>query len=112
MHYSVRGIINIEDGIVLIHRIKKRNDGSFREYYVVPGGKMEQDETQEQTVVREIKEELGIEVKPVKKILEYYSEYDDSIQCFYECEYINGDIGTGNGPEMHRKSPLKNNSII
>lgn len=107
MHKSVRGIIKKDEGIILIHRIKQREDGTYREYYVIPGGKMESGENEEQTVVREVFEELGIKVKPKKKLFEYESDYDDSIQIFYLCEYINGMVGTGKGPEMTDKSSYK-----
>lgn len=103
MHSSVRGIIKKEDGIILIHRIKRKKDGTYREYYVVPGGKMEKNETEEETVIREVKEEVGIIIKPFKKMFEYNSDYDNSIQKFYLCEYIKGEIGTGNGPELNNK---------
>lgn len=101
MHTSVRGIIKTHNGIILIHRIKRKEDGKIRDYYVVPGGKMEEGETEEQTVKREIFEEVGIKVKPIKLLLEYNSDYDDSIQKFYECEYLEGKIGTGTGPEYY-----------
>ena len=101
MHTSVRGIIFYNDGYILIHRRKKRDDGSIRDYYVVPGGKMEENETKEETVVREVWEEIGIKVKPVETLLEYESDYDNSIQIFMECEYISGVVGTGNGPEFN-----------
>ncbi len=104
MHRSVRGIIKKDDGIILIHRVKTRPDGTKRDYYVVPGGKMEVGETEEKTVIREVYEELGIEIVPTKKIMEYNSDYDDSIQIFYLCEYIKGIVGTGNGPEMTNKN--------
>lgn len=107
MHKSVRGVIKKDGGIILIHRIKPREDGTYREYYTIPGGKMEIGETEEQTVVREVKEELGINVEPEKKIIEYNSDYDNSIQIFYLCKYIDGDIGTGNGPEITDKSSYK-----
>ena len=87
MHTSVRGIIFYNDGYILIHRRKKRDDGSIRDYYVVPGGKMEENETKEETVVREVWEEIGIKVKPVETLLEYESDYDNSIQIFMESEY-------------------------
>ena len=68
---------------------------------------MEIGETEEQTVTREVKEEVGINVEPKKKIIEYNSDYDNSIQIFYLCKYIDGDIGTGNGPEITDKSSYK-----
>lgn len=101
MHTSIRGIIKYDNGFILIHRRKPREDGSIRDYYVVPGGKMEQHETKEETVVREVYEEIGIKVKPIKTILEFNSDYNDSIQIFMECEYISGVVGTGNGPEFN-----------
>lgn len=82
-----------------MHRIKTREDGTIRDYYVVPGGKVEKEEKTEETVIREIYEEVGIKIKPLRELLSFYSEYDNSIQIFYECEYIEGIIGTGNGPE-------------
>ena len=100
MHTSVRGIIKNDDGIILIHRIKKNSDVEIRDYYVVPGGKMELNESEEDTVKREIFEELGIYVRVGTRLLEIYNDFDDSIQIFYECEYVNGILGTGTGPEF------------
>ena len=100
MHTSVRGIIKNDDGIILIHRIKKNSDVEIRDYYVVPGGKMELNESEEETLKREIFEELGIYVRVGTRLLEIYNDFDDSIQIFYECEYVNGILGTGTGPEF------------
>ena len=100
MHTSVRGIIKNDDGIILIHRIKKNSDVEIRDYYVVPGGKMELNESEEETVKREIFEELGIYVRVGTRLLEIYNDFDDSIQISYECEYVNGILGTGTGPEF------------
>ena len=100
MHTSVRGIIKNDDGIILIHRIKKNSDVEIRDYYVVPGGKMELNESEAETVKREIFEELGIYVRVGTRLLEIYNDFNDSIQIFYECEYVNGILGTGTGPEF------------
>ncbi len=103
MHYSVRGIIKIDDSVLLIHRIKLQPDGTLREYYVIPGGEIENGETELQALSREISEEIGIEVLIKDKVFTYNSEYDDSVQYFYECEYVTGEIGSGNGPEFQRE---------
>lgn len=107
MHKSVRGIIKYKDGIILIHRVKKQDNGNIRDYYVVPGGKMEKEESENQTVIREVYEELGIDIQPIKKLLEVNSEYDDSIQIFYLCDFISGVLGTGDGPEFHNIDEYK-----
>ena len=86
MHFSIRGIVKDKDKIILIHRKKRQKDQFIRDYYVVPGGKMEEGETEKETLIREIYEELGIKVNVKKLILEHYSKYNDSIQKFYECE--------------------------
>lgn len=107
MHKSVRGIIKKDEGIILIHRLKAREDGYIRDYYVVPGGKMELGESEEDTVKREVYEEIGITVEPERKLLEYKSDYDDSIQIFYLCKYLDGIVGSGTGPEITNKSEYK-----
>lgn len=108
MHISVRGIVEKENGIVLIHRIKPREDGTLRDYYVIPGGKQEEGESNLDTLNREIKEELGITVEVKEKLIEYNDiAYNDSIQIFYICSHKEGLIGTGNGPEILNKNEYK-----
>ena len=97
VRYSVRGIIEKGGGIVLIHRIKYK-DGKTDEYYVFPGGGVEEGENYEECIVREMKEELGIKVKPTRQI--YQSSRKDRVELFYLCEHLEGEIGTGVGPEF------------
>ena len=56
-----------EDKILLI----KRNTVPFKGYWGLPGGRMDPGETVEQTVVRECKEETGLDVEIVHKIGDY-----------------------------------------
>lgn len=100
MHFSCRAIIIKDNKILLVHRKKKKDNETYREYYVVPGGKQELNESDEDTLKREIIEEIGIKIEPKQKILEFKSDYDDSIQKFYYCMYSDGEINTGNGPEF------------
>lgn len=108
MHTSVRGIVNYNDKIVFIHRIKTKDDGTVRDYYVTPGGKIEENESHEEALRREIKEELGIEIEIKDLCLELDDrDYNDSFQYFYNCNYKGGELGTGDGPEFTDKENYK-----
>lgn len=56
-----------DDKILLI----KRNTRPFVGYWALPGGRMDPGETLDQTVVREVKEETGLEVKILYVVGEY-----------------------------------------
>jgi len=73
------------DMILLI----KRETVPFRGYWALPGGRSERGETVEQTIIREVKEETGLEVEVLRKIGEYHEEgiqdkveYDYYPACF------------------------------
>jgi 8-oxo-dGTP diphosphatase len=78
-----------DEKILLMHRIS-----SGKEYYVFPGGGVEDNETIEEATLREIMEEASLEIK-LKKLV-YHNTYDDgSEQFFYLCEYISGEPKIG-----------------
>ncbi len=83
--------------VLLLHRCK---DG--KEYYVVPGGGIEQSETPEQAAVRELKEETNLEVVLGEKIGEF--ETDGNRQYFYIARSWNGTPTLG-GEELIKQSP-------
>ncbi len=56
-----------EDKILLI----KRNTRPFLGYWALPGGRMDPGESIEQTIIREVKDETGLDVIVVDKIGEY-----------------------------------------
>ncbi len=90
---AVAIIVN-HDKILLIHRIN-----NSEEYYVLPGGGVEQGETVEQAVLREVREEASIKIK-IEKLL-YHHIYDDNTeQFFYLCSYISGEPKLGDGNEL------------
>ena len=49
----------------------------------------------------QIKEEFGITIKPIKKLYEMKSEKFNQKEIFFLCEYIEGEFGTGDGPEFN-----------
>ena len=86
------GIILIENDCVAL--IKRLRDG--REYYVIPGGGMECGETEMKTAIREAREELGIEVEELKKVLTFKQ---NSTHCYYFVGKYSGLFGSGKGEE-------------
>ena len=96
----VAGIIFMDGGIALMHRVGVLKRKDIQEYYTFPGGGLEEGETLEEGTIREIKEEFGIEVKVVKKLYEMESEKFSQKEYFFLCEYVSGKFGTGEGPEF------------
>ena len=96
----VAGIIPMEDGFALMHRIGVKKNKQYQEYYTFPGGGLEDGETPEEGTIREIEEEFGIKVKIVKKLYEIKMEKLNQKEIFFLCEYIEGKFGTGKGPEF------------
>ncbi len=71
-----------------------RGYGEFKGGWEFPGGKIELGETSEEALVREIKEELNVEISVGSLIetVEYdYPDFHLSMDCFW-CEIVNGDI--------------------
>ena len=63
----------VRDGKILI--CQRPAEGPLAGYWEFPGGKKEQTETLEQTLVRELREELTIEVDDLKALAEIEFEY-------------------------------------
>lgn len=96
---TARAVILIDDKVILIRRKRYKNGELIRDYYVIPGGHLDGNETFEEAVIREVKEEIGIQVDIQKEILHEYNEDLFVDEKFFECKYLSGKIGTGTGEE-------------
>ncbi len=97
---SARGFVLTEKGLAVIFR-RKIKDGKEKEYYVVPGGGIEDGEDIIDGLKRELKEELNLEVEV--QDLAFIKETEERIEYFYLCKYLSGDFRL-NGEELERMS--------
>jgi len=85
------GIIEREDGKLLI--ALRPEDAMLGGLWEFPGGKQEKGETIQQTIERELKEELGVEVHAYKEFMTLkhtYSHFSIQLQAWF-CKLIEGE---------------------
>ena len=100
MKETVRAII-IQDNKLLVFFRKKLKDGKSITYYAIPGGHVENDESYEETVIRELKEEMNLDIEIVDYLgkLEAYNQ----IEYYYFAKIVGGVLQFG-GEELERNN--------
>ena len=102
MKQRARAVIIKDKKILLIKRTKKD-----LVYWVFPGGAIESEESKEDALIRECKEELGVDIKVNDLLLEMASQKPETRgqkEFFYFCDIIGGNLGSGQGPEFQPNS--------
>lgn len=95
--HRVAGII-IKDGkILLMHRRKMEKD-----YYVIPGGSIEEGEKPEIALIREIKEETGLDAEIGLQFFDFESAFFKRHEYFFMIRNISGEEKIGE-PERSRQ---------
>jgi len=83
-----RGIVIDNDEVILMYRVKNGN-----EYYAIPGGHIESNETLEECLIREIREEYNINIDIISFLGKI--ERDNNIEYIYNCKWIDGILSLG-----------------
>lgn len=97
MHPRNRGsAVLIEGGKVAV--IKRNREGE--EYYVFPGGGIEEGESPEQATIREAFEELGVQIDGLECLgtVEFNGK-----QHYFTAKIVGGTFGTGQGEEYEEQ---------
>lgn len=88
MTHAADGLLISETGKIVL--IQRKSD-TFNDFWAIPGGVVEEDETIEEALTREMKEETGVMVKP-KEILGVFSDPERDprgrvISTVFICDY-------------------------
>lgn len=100
----VSAIIVDSEKILLVHRIKPNKD-----YFVLPGGSVEENEDNVSALKREIKEETNLEIEMDRLLWQVNNEYDERTQYIYLASKYTGNLELGS-PEKERQS--ENNKYV
>ena len=106
MRIASRVVILKQDKILFIHRIN-----SGKEYYVLPGGAIEENESPEEAAIREIKEETDFDIKIESLLWELEEDVNGEIRKghYFLVKEFKGTLRLG-GPEVNRQS--ENNKYL
>ncbi len=88
---KARGICIKDGNLLVIKRLNLERDLD-QEYFVLPGGKVEDDESIEDAVIREVFEETSMHVT-LGELFKSFTEdtENDFEEHFYLCKYLSGD---------------------
>lgn len=100
MKETVRAII-IEDNKLLVFFRRKLREGKYITYYALPGGHVEEGEDLEITVIRELKEEMNLDIE----LIDYLGNIPayNQIEHYYYAKIIGGELKFG-GEELERNN--------
>lgn len=96
-HLGIKALIRNSSGQILLLKVNKENLKGFQgePYWDIPGGRIQKDSTVEETLIREVEEEIGVKevsnIKPFSMVLSKIRipQGDDSVGLIlgaYTCE--------------------------
>ena len=97
MRNRAAAIIIQNDSLLVMHRQKPGQD-----YYILPGGGVELDESFQDACIREVKEETGLEVLHLQLVYKYHSKVGEEQ---YFLTRIPAEEPVLGGSEAKRQSP-------
>lgn len=106
--FGVKAFIIHNENFLVMH-----NYGEGEDLWELPGGRLEFGETAEKTVVRELKEETGLLIEPLK-IIDTWDHIEEDYQItgiIYLCRFIEGEISLSDEHDDYKWIPVKKSSV-
>ena len=103
INFSVKGLIVRNHEFLALHKVSSRC-----EYFDLPGGKMKQNESAEETLRREILEETSLLVRPIRLLHQWDFINDDYLimGVLYLCDLVGGDLVLSSEHNYYEWLPL------
>lgn len=89
---AVALIKNEEGKFLFIKPSNYKDFGEYQEAWYPPTGHVKEEESIEECLIREVKEELNLDIKPIKLIREWEQDVPGEHAFWWECEIVGGDI--------------------
>ncbi len=99
MRKSARAVIIQGEKVLTMFR-RKVIDGKTIEYYVIPGGGIEENEESQETVKRELKEEMNIDIEVLSFLGKIANK--DGEAFYYHCKMKDDQVPVLGGEELER----------
>ena len=102
MNFTTLCYIEKENKYLMLHRTSKKKDGN-KDKWIGVGGHFEKGESPEECLLREVKEETGLELTSYQflGIVTFISdEWPDEYMCLYTADRYTGDIGNCDEGEL------------
>ena len=102
MNFTTLCYIEKENKYLMLHRTSKKKDGN-KDKWIGVGGHFEKGESPEECLLREVKEETGLELTSYqfRGIVTFISdERPDEYMCLYTADRYTGDIGNCDEGEL------------
>ncbi|GKX32273.1 DNA mismatch repair protein MutT [Vallitalea longa] len=108
--FSTKALIIDGDKFLAMYKIIDGN-----KWWDLPGGRMEFGETAEETLAREIREELGVQIKPIKLIDTWNympSEEFQTVGVIYHSKIVSGEITISEEHDGYKWINIKDIGVV